>query len=131
EKGHGVAVDRGSGATSVSRLDSAAVQADRAGVEQDTASRMSRLAATARDIDMMSSRWIGSAAALVGLVVMMSAWPAAPPAAQQGPPGSVQIDSDDIGGVVTGKNGPEAGVWVIAETTELGTRFAKIVVTDD
>ena len=26
---------------------------------------------------------------------------------------------------------PEAGVWVIAETTELGTRFAKIAVTDD
>jgi hypothetical protein len=43
----------------------------------------------------------------------------------------VQIDSDDIGGVVTGKHGPEAGVWVIAETTDLGTRFAKIVVTDD
>ena len=27
--------------------------------------------------------------------------------------------------------GPEAGVWVIAETTELPTKFAKIVVTDD
>ena len=27
--------------------------------------------------------------------------------------------------------GRKAGVWVIAETTELGTRFAKIVVTDD
>ena len=29
------------------------------------------------------------------------------------------IDNDDIGGVVTGPNGPEAGVWVIAETTDL------------
>ena len=28
-------------------------------------------------------------------------------------------------------NGPEAGVWVIAETTDLPTKFAKIVVTDD
>ena len=28
-------------------------------------------------------------------------------------------------------NGPEAGVWVIAETTELPTNYAKIVVTDD
>ena len=28
-------------------------------------------------------------------------------------------------------NGPEAGVWVIAETTGLPTKFAKIVVTDD
>ncbi len=43
----------------------------------------------------------------------------------------VAIDSDDIGGVVTGPNGPEAGVWVIAETTDLPTRFARIVVTDD
>jgi hypothetical protein len=43
----------------------------------------------------------------------------------------VRIDDDDIGGVVTSANGPEAGVWVIAETTELPTRYAKIVVTDD
>ena len=43
----------------------------------------------------------------------------------------VQIDSDDIGGVVGGPRGPEAGVWVIAETTDLPTKFAKIVVTDD
>src|SRR5262249_16879290 len=35
------------------------------------------------------------------------------------------------GGVVAGAGGPEAGVWVIAETTELPTRFAKIVVTDE
>jgi hypothetical protein len=44
---------------------------------------------------------------------------------------AVPIDADDLGGVVTGPKGPEAGVWVIAETTELPTRFAKIVVTDD
>jgi len=43
----------------------------------------------------------------------------------------VAIDNDDIGGVVTGANGPEAGVWVIAETQDLGTRYAKMVVTDD
>src|SRR4029453_15242272 len=49
--------------------------------------------------------------------------------AQQPP--AVAIDNDDIGGVVAGPNGPEAGVWVIAETTELPTKFAKIVVTDD
>jgi hypothetical protein len=42
----------------------------------------------------------------------------------------VQIGSDDVGGVVTGPRGPEAGVWVIAETTDLPTKFAKIVVTD-
>src|SRR6266446_2568210 len=50
-------------------------------------------------------------------------------AAQQAP--AVAIDDDDIGGVVTGASGPEAGVWVIAETTDLPTRYAKMVVTDD
>ena len=43
----------------------------------------------------------------------------------------VAIDSDDIGGVVTGPHGPEAGVWVIAETRDLPTRYAKMVLTDD
>jgi hypothetical protein len=42
----------------------------------------------------------------------------------------IEIDGNDLGGVVTSLNGIEAGVWVIAETTDLGTRFAKIVVTD-
>src|SRR5947209_15438660 len=44
---------------------------------------------------------------------------------------AVAIDSNDIGGVVTGANGPEAGVWVIAETTDVPTKYAKSVVTDD
>ena len=44
---------------------------------------------------------------------------------------TVPIDNDDIGGVVTGPKGPEAGVWVIAETSDLQTRFVRIVVTDD
>ncbi len=44
---------------------------------------------------------------------------------------TVRIDDDDIGGVVSGPDGPEAGVWVIAETTDLPTRFNRIVVTDD
>jgi hypothetical protein len=44
---------------------------------------------------------------------------------------SVRIDNDDIGGVVASANGPEAGVWVIAETNDLPTRFARSVVTDD
>jgi hypothetical protein len=45
--------------------------------------------------------------------------------------GETTSDTDDIGGVVTGSKGPEAGVWVIAETSDLPTKFAKIVVTDD
>jgi hypothetical protein len=44
---------------------------------------------------------------------------------------NVAIDSNDIGGVVTGPNGPEAGIWVIAETHEFGTRYIKAVVTDE
>src|SRR5262247_706320 len=43
----------------------------------------------------------------------------------------VAVDSDDIGGVVTGPRGPEAGVWVIAETKDTPTRLIKSVVTDD
>lgn len=43
----------------------------------------------------------------------------------------IAIDDDDIAGVVTGPDGPEAGVWVIAETHQLPTRYIKIVVTDD
>src|SRR4051812_40601752 len=41
------------------------------------------------------------------------------------------IDADDIGGVVTSASGPEAGVWVIAETHDLPVRYIKIVATDD
>src|ERR1044072_1919596 len=43
----------------------------------------------------------------------------------------VNTGEHDIEGTVTGPNGPEAGVWVIAETYDLPTRFAKIVVTND
>src|ERR1041385_5277556 len=43
----------------------------------------------------------------------------------------VAIDPDDTGGVVGGPNGPDAGVWVIATTTDLPTPFTRIVVTDD
>jgi hypothetical protein len=46
-------------------------------------------------------------------------------------PAGPEIDHDDIAGVVTGASGPEAGVWVIAETSDLPTKFARIVVTDD
>src|ERR1700750_1420545 len=64
---------------------------------------------------------IAVAAALAGSAIEL--------AAQQ--PRAVAIDEDAIGGQVTGANGPEAGVWVIAETTDLPTKYAKIVVTND
>src|SRR5882724_11406995 len=51
--------------------------------------------------------------------------------AQQSAGEAISIGSHDIGGVVTSTKGPEAGVWVIAETADLPTKFVKIVVTDD
>jgi hypothetical protein len=54
---------------------------------------------------------------------------AAPVSAQQAAP--VSISNTDIGGVVTGPRGPEAHVWVIAETTDLPAHMIKIVVTDE
>ncbi len=75
-------------------------------------------------------------AAALAIAALWTAIPAqinAPSALAQaaGAQNAVKIDSDDIGGVVTGPHGPEAGVWVIAETHDLPTRFAKMVVTDD
>lgn len=49
----------------------------------------------------------------------------------QGASSGIAMDADDIAGVVRSASGPEAGVWVIAETRDLPTRFAKIVVTDE
>src|SRR4051794_41117983 len=44
---------------------------------------------------------------------------------------TIDISTNDIGGQVVGDKGPEAGVWVIAETKDLPTKYAKVVVTDD
>ena len=44
---------------------------------------------------------------------------------------AIAMDGDDIAGVVQSAAGPEAGVWVIAESDDFDTRFARIVVTDD
>jgi hypothetical protein len=73
------------------------------------------------------ARWRGlySSVAAVALAAFLAA--PVPARAQQ----AVSIGDSDIGGVVSGPNGPEAGVWVIAETTDLPTKFAKVVVTDD
>jgi hypothetical protein len=69
--------------------------------------------------------YLGVAAGALALTVI------APSAlrAQQG--AAINVDGDDIGGVVSSPKGPEAGVWVIAETVDLPTKFAKMVVTDD
>jgi hypothetical protein len=70
-----------------------------------------------------------SSVAAIALAALLAAAPV-PVRAQQADP-AINIGATDLGGVVTGPNSPEAGVWVIAETTDLPTRFAKVVVTDD
>jgi hypothetical protein len=76
------------------------------------------------------ARWLGIAALAVGFATIVGA-PPQRANAQQDASAAVSIDASSIGGVVRGSAGPEAGVWVIAETTDLPTRFARIVVTDD
>jgi hypothetical protein len=73
------------------------------------------------------SWWSIAAIALVGVL----ATSAARMDAGQAGAGAVAIDPDDIGGRVTSSKGPEAGVWVIAQTSDLPTKYIKIVVTDD
>jgi len=73
---------------------------------------------------MFSPRSIGGVTVAV-LAVSLVALQAGQPSGA-----AVPMDSDDIAGVVTGPNGPEAGVWVIAETRDLPTRHIKSVVTD-
>jgi hypothetical protein len=69
-----------------------------------------------------------------GTIAALSILRAAPepsnPAAQR-KAADAAVDAVDIEGVVMSAKGPEAGVWVIAETSELPTKFRKIVVTDD
>src|SRR5713226_9167854 len=76
---------------------------------------------------MITKRGLYAGAAAIALALAV-----APPSdgAQQSAP-AVSIGATDIGGVVRGPNGPEAGVWVIAETTDLPTKMNKSVVTDD
>ena len=73
-----------------------------------------------------SLSWAIAAAAIAALLAACAAQ-----MATRGTDPAVRIGNDDIGGVVSGPNGPEAGVWVIAETTDLPTRYIKSVVTDD
>ena len=69
--------------------------------------------------------------AAFGIAALASSAPAVAQPKPTAPAASVAIDADDVGGIVSGAKGPEAGVWVIAETTDLPTRFTRSVVTDD
>jgi hypothetical protein len=78
----------------------------------------------------MTLKVMPGAAVFSGLVALAVAVSLSVTSAGQSP-AAPALDKNDIGGTVTGPKGPEAGVWVIAETTELPTKYAKIVVTDD
>jgi hypothetical protein len=70
---------------------------------------------------------LGLSVAAMGFLI----WLGSDAPGQQNARRGQSIDPGDLAGIVTSSNGPEAGVWVIAETAELPTKFAKIVVTDD
>jgi len=90
---------------------------------------------------MANSKWItpkilaitGLTCSLVFLIaiVRLQAAPRSGSAAAQADANRVAVSADSIGGAVTSSNGPEAGVWVISETSDFQTKFRKIVVTDD
>src|SRR5258708_12253310 len=63
----------------------------------------------------------------VSFAALLSAATATSAGAQ--PAAGIRIVPNDIGGVVTGAKGPEAGVWVIAETADLPTKFVNIIST--
>src|SRR6266436_5093308 len=77
---------------------------------------------------MKTKRLLSLGIVAVSIAAFLASWPRQLSSQQDT---VVRIDNDDIGGVVTSAKGPEAGVWVIAETRDLPTRFAKMVVTDD
>ena len=79
---------------------------------------------------MRTTQLVYSSGVAVGLASLLALVPAHIDAGQQAGD-RVAVDTDDIGGIVTSTKGPEAGVWVIAETSDLPTKFVKIVVTDD
>jgi hypothetical protein len=78
-------------------------------------------------------RVLYSSVAAIALAAVLAATPMSASAKKSNGDNAqnVSISRHDIGGVVSGPKGPEAGVWVIAETHDLPTRYAKMVVTDD
>ena len=76
---------------------------------------------------MKTLYYTGIAMSLAVIATAMLPASTAQPIADSG----VRIGDTDLGGVVTSAHGPEAGVWVIAETTGVPTKFTRIVVTDE
>ena len=79
----------------------------------------------------MNRRPVSNTLLAFALAGSASLWLGAQAPAREGDRSQIPIDADDIAGVVKSARGPEAGVWVIAETTDTPTKFRKIVVTDE
>src|SRR5262245_49993201 len=92
-------------------------------------SQLANLEAGEKPMSTTRSLFAGTSAIAIGVFLALS--PVQVSAQQPRVVTQQMIDADDIGGVVMGQTGPEIGAWVIAETTELSVRFAKMVVTDD
>ena len=73
--------------------------------------------------------WYSTATVVIVVALSLTAGQSRPSAQPSADP-AIRVGNTDLGGVVRSANGPEAGVWVIAETNELPTKLAKIVVTD-
>src|ERR1700739_491584 len=80
-----------------------------------------------REAEMMNRKGNRVLGTLAAVLVFFLVWVVA----TESHGGAATGPADSLEGVVTSSNGPEAGVWVIAETTDLPTRFIKIVVTND
>ena len=87
-----------------------------------------------RNIAMRTNRTALLGGAALGVIALVGVGAYALNAPNSGASGiaAIEIDNNDIGGQVLNEQGqPEAGVWVIAETHDLGVRYIKSVVTDD
>ena len=66
---------------------------------------------------------IGKRPSVVAAAALLAGVSVSAPAQQQSDAAAIKIGEKDIGGVISSPLGREAGVWVIAETTELPTQF--------
>src|SRR5262245_47572493 len=83
-----------------------------------------------REASMTFKKFLYSAATMISFAALPGAClvlGSAPAHAQQA---AVPIDDNDIGGVVGGPTGPDAGVWVIAETAEQPTKCARLMLAE-
>ena len=76
----------------------------------------------------MAKRWPPGMAGVGTLLLLVAVQGS--PSAQQSVDPAIRLGATDLGGVVTSVNGPEAGVWVIAETNDLPTKFARLPVAE-